>query len=180
MCHTTSLKLLLLTALIKKGQKCTYSCTARVDRKAPLQEVFRLLNDCAQRYIIHRFFVINARVFWQKFWSQYVHTILIFDYSENIQLKLKFEAESAHSSGKQQTLHCCVRERNGDIKYLYHLLDDKHHDSVITFAVIDDIIENDPTVIENGNLMLRSDDCPTQYKSKFVFHKTKLLLLSIV
>ena len=85
------------------------------------------------------------------------------------QFKPKFEAQSAHFSGKQQTLHCCVHEKAGEIKYLYHLSDDKVHDSVMTFSVIESIIEHDPSVIESGILVLHSDNAPTQYKSRFVF-----------
>ena len=107
----------------------------------------------------HGYFVVTD-VFWPKFKSEYPHSILTLDYSENIEFK--FEAQSTHFSRKQQTLHCCVHEKGDDIKYLYHLSDDKIHDSVMTLAVIENIIEHDPSTIESGILLLRSDNCPTR------------------
>ena len=36
-------------------------------------------------------------------------------------------------------------------------------------TIISDIIEHSPEVIQNGHLVLRSDNCSTQYKSRYVF-----------
>ena len=147
----------------KTGQKKEYPRTARIDKKATINDIFDLLIESMKKYICHRYFVINNKFFWTKFCCLYAHPILTIDYSENIQFKPKFEARSAHFSGKQQTLHCCVFEKSGDMKFLYHLSDDKHRDSVM--LCIQDIIENYPSVIASGNLVLRSDNCSTQYKS---------------
>ena len=45
----------------------------------------------------------------------------------------------------------------------------------MTFQVIEDIVTKYPEVIENDNLVLRSDNCASQYKSKFVFSHMKEL-----
>ena len=47
----------------------------------------------------------------------------------------------------------------------------------MTFSIIEDIIKSNPSVIESGTLVLRSDNCPTQYKSKFVFAELRNLAL---
>ena len=45
----------------------------------------------------------------------------------------------------------------------------------MTFAIMEDIIENELSVIDSGSLGLRSDNCSTQYKSRFVFHLMKMI-----
>ena len=69
---------------------------------------------------------------------------------------------------KQQTLHNTDLQSpyNGGNLYLYHLSDDTNHDNVMTFAIISDIIEKHPEVIEDRFLVLRSDNFQEQYKSK--------------
>ena len=154
-----------------------FSRTARVDKKAIISELHKLLMDIAQDYIIHRYFVTSGLEFWHKFTEVYSKGIMTIDYSENIQFKAKHKAQSAHFSGRQQTLHCCVIEKNGEHEYIYHLSDDKLHDSEMTFSIIEDIIKNNPSIIESGVLVLRSDNCPTQYKSRFVFARMRKLAL---
>ena len=47
--------------------------------------------------------------------------------------------------------------------------DDTNHDSVMTMEILKTILEDHPEIIETGKLVLRSDNCATQYKSRFVF-----------
>ena len=47
--------------------------------------------------------------------------------------------------------------------------DDTNHDSVMTMEILKTILEDHPEIIETGKLVLRSDNCLTQYKSTFVF-----------
>ena len=47
--------------------------------------------------------------------------------------------------------------------------DDTNHDSIMTNNVISSIIESYPDVMKSGKLVLRTDNCSTQYKSQFVF-----------
>ena len=54
---------------------------------------------------------------------------------------------------------------------MYHLTDDTNHDSVLTFHIIGDIIKKYPEIIKHGKLVIRSDNCSTQYKCKYVFQK---------
>ena len=85
------------------------------------------------------------------------------DYSQNINLTEKFQVQSADYSGKQQTLHNTVLHspNNKTTKYI-----DTNHDRVFTFCVVVDIILNHPEVIEQGILVLRSDNCEEQYKNR--------------
>jgi hypothetical protein len=158
------------------GKQVTYTRCSRNTIKATLKEMVTLLQECSQSYLAHRYFVALDKAFWSAFLASAQCNVLHLDYSENISIAPKNEVQSAHYSSRQYTLHCCVMFEPADIdsttqkhKFIYHLSDDTNHDAIMTFTVIEDIIEKKPTVISNGNLVIRSDNCSTQYKSKFVF-----------
>ena len=160
------------TFYTKRGKKVTYTRTARIDyNDVPLRQVYDTLMNLAQRYLIHRYHVSNDRVYWEKFVSETDQYILWVDYSQNIALTPKFEVQPAHFSGRQHTLHdSLLRAPFSDtLKYIYHLIDDTNHDSVLTNLILRDIIEKYPKIIDSGHLVLRSDNCSAQYKSRFVF-----------
>ena len=52
--------------------------------------------------------------------------IVQMDYSENIQEKPKFEAQSAHFSGQQHSLHCTVDESAENNIYFFHFSVEKN------------------------------------------------------
>ena len=87
--------------------------TARVNKEASLNDQYILLQQMATKYSIHRFFVSADKVFLSNFTANYKDYVVTSDFSENIHLKPKFEAQSAHFSGKQQTLHCELIEKEG-------------------------------------------------------------------
>ena len=93
----------------------------------------------------------------------------------NIDLTEKFQAQSSHYSGAQQTLHCIIIEGEGVLKYVYHLPDDTNHDSIMTFTIIQDIIQKYPCVTKDGCLVLHSDNASSQYKCKYTFYKMQEL-----
>ena len=109
-------------------------------------------------------------VYWSKFMSETGNAILWLDYSQNIQLTSKNDVQAAYYSGKQHTLHdALIQVPNGDRTYVYHLSNDTNHDSVITDVIVNDIIANYPEVIESDSLVIRSDNCSMQYKSRYIF-----------
>ena len=88
------------------------------------------------------------------------------DFSENLAMKPKFEIQEAHFSGKQYTLHCGIVEP-GERKYVYHRCDDTTHGATFVHFVLEDIFES-----RNGkkkNVLIKTDNAPTQYKNKYVF-----------
>ena len=66
-------------------------------------------------------------------------------------------------------LHDTQTSHKNDNTYIYHLSDDINHDSVMTTEILKTIIRDYPETIETGKLVLHSDNCSTQYKSRFVF-----------
>ena len=84
------------------GKEVSYIRTTRGDKKETLLEIYDRLGQNAFNYMIHPHAVVSDKVFW----------------SENIALQPKFEAHSAHFSGKQQTLHNIVNEHIDGRSYI--------------------------------------------------------------
>ena len=45
----------------------------------------------------------------------------------------------------------------------------------MTFHILIDILEHNEEIVKSGHLVLRTDNCSVQYKSKYVFYKMKEL-----
>ena len=156
----------------KSGEKKSYERITRVDyHNVPLIELYEILLGMGRGYLKHRHSVATDKVYWQKFLEQTDKHVIWMDYSQNINLTPKYEVQSAHFSGRQHTLHdALIRSpASKEFKYVYYIGDDTNQDSVMTLIIIRDIIKAHPEVISKGYLLLRSDNCSTQYKSRFVF-----------
>ena len=83
------------------------------------------------------------------------------DFSQNLSLRPKDEVQSAHSSGKQITLHCAIV---GPVKnrYHYHLSNDAKHDGIFVDQMLRDMIS--VYEIHNEDFWFQSDNAPSQYK----------------
>ena len=57
----------------------------------------------------------------------------------------------------------------------YHLTDDTNHDAILTFEIVEEIIKEHPYLIEDGYLIIRSDNCEDQYKCRFTFFQMQVL-----
>ena len=158
----------------RNGKEKYYTRTARRDHngneRVSLREHYTCLQDSARPYLLHRYNVSCDKVHWRKFVAESDKCILWLDYSQNIQLTPKNNVQSAYYSGKQHTLHdALIQKPNGECIYVYHLSDDTNHDSVMTDVIINDIIKNHPELIKFGILIIRSDNCSTQYKLRYIF-----------
>lgn len=111
----------------REGKKYEYERTAHVNTSATLNELFQKLHESTESYLVHRYNVAVDKVFWKEFSEVCQMNIFHIDYSENIKLKPKYEAQSAHFSGRQHTLHCCVHQKGDENRYIYHLSDDTNH-----------------------------------------------------
>ena len=94
------------------------------------------------------------------------------DFCENIAMKLKFEVQDVHFSGKQYSLHCSIAEP-GIQKYFYHLSDDTTHGPEFVHEVLVDLF--DKLSIKNETTMIKSDNALTQYKNKYAFNSIQTL-----
>ena len=72
----------------------------RIDKYAPLIDAYKLLQRRASDYLIHRYHVSCDTIYWKKFLEETDEYVLWLDYSMNIKLTPKTEAQSAHYSGK--------------------------------------------------------------------------------
>ena len=155
-----------------EGKLVHYTRCARNVEQALLEEMHSMLQNEGKKYLEHRHFVSLDKAFWPKFQSECPVPILHLDYSENVKLTPKNEVQSAHFSGRQHTLHCCVHYKTNtakDHEFIYHLSDDTTHDAVMTFAVLEDLLEKCPNIVQSGTLVIRSDNSSTQYKSRYTF-----------
>ena len=102
------------------------------------------------------------------------HHVLWIDSSMNIKLVEKNHVQSAHYSGRQQTLHDISKRSIMERPfiyiyiYIYHLSDDTKYDSVMTKEIIKITLTQHPEIISSGELIIRSDNCSMQYKSCYV------------
>ena len=129
-----------------------------------------MLMDSAREYLLHRYHVILDKVYWDRFVHETMLPVVWMDYSVNIKLTEKNQAQSSHYSGRQQTCHDTLVQYPGkQYKYIYHLSNDTNHDSVMTSTIVNDICAHHPEVRETSRMILRSDNCSTQYKSRYVF-----------
>ena len=83
----------------KDGDDVSYQRTACVNKEGTLFDIYLLLQDIAQKYVLHRYFVLSDNIFWTKFKSLYANLILTIDNSENINLVPKHEVQSTNFSG---------------------------------------------------------------------------------
>ena len=134
----------------ESGQKKYYRM-GRIDK-------YVLLQQRASDYLIHRYHVSCHTIYWKKFLEETDEYVLWLDYSIDIKLTPKTEAQSAHYSGKQPTLHDCLicEPKTKKYTYVYHLSNDTNHDSAMTNTIIRDIIQMFPEIIRSGKLILRS------------------------
>ena len=157
----------------KSGKLVSYISTARVDKHDSMKTITNKLQVLAEKYFLHRFFVVIDKIYWKKFLQAIQYYKLWLD-SQNIAFAEKKQVQSAQFWGRQHTLHNTVIQSANDEKvYVYHLSDDTNDDSVLTFNIIKDITHNRPEVIQKGYLVLRPDNCQEQYKCKFTFFQMK-------
>ena len=137
-----------------------------------VKEVAKTLIEQGGSYLRHRSDVANTKnalpLTRESFNGKYIEM----DFSENIAMKLKFEVQDAHFSGKQYSLHRSVVEP-GTQKYFYHLSDDRTHGPEFVHEVLVDLF--DKLSIKNKTTMIKSDNAPTQYKNKYAFNSMQTL-----
>lgn len=85
-------------------------------RESQYQKLLKLYNPEHYPICAKVFFVVNDKVYWKKmFLKNTQHHTLWLDYSQNIAFKEKRQVQSAHFSGKQQTLHNTIIQTPGEM-----------------------------------------------------------------
>ena len=134
------------------------------------EELVKIAWKMQKQYLVHKYEVFNDMHHWPVILSttSEMGPTYHLDFSENISQMHKFKPQSSHFNKAWYSLHCTVRYgANGNL-YLCHLSDEKRHDYVFTAADVEHIISIEE---ENHNILrFKSDNCSTQYKSKYVFN----------
>ena len=150
----------------KDDKDVQYTRTARVDKKDKVSAIVGKLVQISQRYLKHRSYVDNLSRVLPMIKDGFSGKYIELDFSENLALRPKHEVQSAHFSGKQHTLHCAIFQP-GETKFHYHISDDTKHDPVFADEVLRDLIHHYD--IRNEDIMIQSENAPTQYKSRHAF-----------
>lgn len=150
----------------KDGKHTEYTRTARVDYCEPVRLLVNKLQNLSKKYLKHRTYVDNCTSVFSLMKEPYTGKYIELDFSQNLSLRPKDEAQSAHFSGKQFTLHCAIVEPT-EYRYHYHISDDTKHDGIFVDHVLRDIIEKYD--IKNEDLWIQSDNASSQYKNKHTF-----------
>lgn len=154
----------------KKGDSMQGKRTVRKN----VTEEFQILEDnlYSKRlpYLLHRFECLNDIYHWPLIKGNGLGFCFHMDYSENIQNSPKYEVQDAHFNSRQLSLHCTVvNSAEGDIDYAYHFSDNKQHDWAYTSLVMKDLLEKYDGSLDLPVLRFKSDNCSTQYCSRYLF-----------
>ena len=137
----------------KNGKQLSYTCTAHVDKNESLHSIIDQLQQLAKNYLLHRFSVVNDKIYWKEFLETTGNHTFWLDYFLNIAFTEKKQVQSAHFSGRQHTLHnTVIQSPGGENLYLHHLSADTNHESVLTFYIMRHIIHKHPELIERDFL----------------------------
>ena len=98
----------------------------------------------------------------ERFSGKYIEL----DFSENFALRPKHEVQLDHFSGKQHSLHCAIFWPS-NTNFHYHQSDDTKHDAFYVNEVLRDLIQRYD--IKNEDVVIQSDNAPTQYKNRHAF-----------
>ena len=150
----------------KDGNDIQYTRTERVDKKEKVSELVNSLQKNANRYLKHRSYVDNVNhvlpIFKERFSGKYIEL----DFSENPALRPKHEVQSAHFSGKLHYMYCEIF-RPSNTNFHYDLSSDTKHDAFYVDKVLRGLIQRYD--IKNEDVVIQSDNAPTQYKNHHAF-----------
>ena len=93
------------------------------------------------------------------------------DFSENLQIPVKFEPRSLHWSHEQVTVHSGILKCSAIKSYHPYISDDKKHDQHFVHVVLNEVLsEAELPTGEDAYIVIESDNCTSQYKSTAHFH----------
>ena len=103
-------------------------------------DIYAEIVASGERYLYHRSIVDYLKAVLPKIQESFRGKYFKMDFSQNIALNTKDEVQTAHFSGKQQSLHCSiVIDENDALSYVYHLSDDIGRDPTFVNEVLNDI-----------------------------------------
>ena len=73
----------------KNKKLVSYSCTACVDKHDTNENIISQLQVLSEQYLLHHFFAVNDKCYWEKFLGKTEHLTLWLDYSQNIAFNQK-------------------------------------------------------------------------------------------
>ena len=149
----------------KEEKHIEYTRATRTDHSEPVNKIVVKLYEVGDKYLKNRTYVDNCNGVFPLMKETYTGKFVELDFSQNISLWPKDEAQSTHFSGSQFTLHCAIFYPS-EMHYHYRLSDDTKHDAVFVDVLCDIIAIYG---IKNEDFWIQSDDVSSQYKNKHSF-----------
>ena len=129
------------------------------------------LYDNQYLYLLHRYECLNDIYHWPSIKDDGLGFCFHMDYLENLSSIPKYEPQDAHFNSRQLSLHCTVVQAVIDeqIKYAYHISEDKKKDYLFIATVINDLLVTFDDYKKYRLLRFKSDNCSYQYCCKYLF-----------
>ena len=153
-----------------------------VTTKADISFILSFISDMLSSIIHHRNQLKHYRNTIHNVHQLFNAAVIDVDFSENLQVPVKYEPQSLHWSHEQVTVHSGLMKFEGEKSYHPYLSDDKKHDQHVVEVALCEMIKELPTIPKT--LIIESDNCSQQYKSAMHFfsiqklanlHQTKII-----
>ena len=146
--------------------------TDKVEHELTNKHIYEKLSTLKKEYTYHKYQVYNDSHHWSTVLgtTSEIGPIYHMDFSENLMQIHKLKPQSSLFSKAQYSLHCTVKHCSDSdtlpYQYLFHLSDAIWHNHAFTATVVEHYLslETLPNIVR-----FRSDNCATEYKSKYVF-----------
>lgn len=134
-----------------------------VDKDSSMKEIISFAEALLPTIIHHRNHLRHYRNSINTFRENFHALSLDIDFSENLQLPVKFEPQSMHWYKDAVTVHSGIVKFHGEKVYHPYISDDKKHDQKFVKLVLRETIESIESFPEL--CIVESDNCNSQYKS---------------
>ena len=180
----------------KKGETKESTRTVRESVTSNSDALYKELCNERLGYLKHRYEEAKENHIWPLVCDTIadIGPIYWVDFSENIQVKPKFQPQEQHFNQKQTSLFCTVGMFSSGRKYIYHISDEMGHDVGFTAHVMNDLYDTYnviPTAVSESEVQpsdvqpsdsdaqpgvqqlslfrIKSDNCCAQFKCKYVW-----------
>ena len=145
----------------KRGEVKEYLKTVQTPANA--EYLLKFMSNMLVHFIHHRNLLKHYRSTIKEFYNMVDSVDIDVDFSENLTLPVKHQAQSLHWSYTQVTVHSGIVWNEGEKSYHPYFSDNRKHDQVFVKMCIKKMLKginlNDRCVI------IESDNCRVQYKS---------------
>ena len=134
-----------------------------VQTPATLKYLLSFMENMLSKFVHHRNMLKHYRTTIKDFYDMFDSVDLDIDFSENLTLPVKHQAQSLHWSYTQITVHSGIVKVEGEKSYHPYFSDNRKHDQVFVKLSIEKMLSD--VDISDKIIVVESDNCKGQYKS---------------